>query len=122
MSESELEELNDFQDRGGFSNRSDMLRSAIQSFLAEHRKLETLQGNITVVCTILYSSKGKDMQCLNIQHEYSRLVEAMVHSHANGDVCVEVMVVKGDADDVRRFILSLRNQRKVSRIEVVSVE
>jgi CopG family nickel-responsive transcriptional regulator len=122
MSDAELEELNDFQKKGGFSNRSDMIRNAIQSFLAEHRQLEGLQGDVTVICTVLYSSKGKDMQCHHVQHEYSKLLEAMMHSHTNGGVCIEVMVVKGDAKDVRGFIRSLRNQRKVSRVEVVSVD
>ena len=122
MAQSDLEELERLQTDGGFANRSDLVRHAIQSLLADHRTLEGVKGDVAAICTVFYSLKGKDMQCHHIQHEYSHMLEAMMHAHTNGGGCIEVMIVKGAADYVRSFIKSLRKQRKVTRVEVILVD
>ena len=121
MSDSEIEELNALQENGGFSNRSEAVRNAIQSLLAEQRTLETHTGEITVIVTVIYSKRGKSTECHHIQHEFSDILSAMVHSHTPDGGCIDVMIVSGDSYKIRQFIKTLRSQRNVTRIQAYAV-
>jgi CopG family transcriptional regulator, nickel-responsive regulator len=117
MSESDLNELEKMQSHGGFSSRSEVVRHALQSLIAEQRTLELASGAITAVFTVVYSEKGKNDQCDQIQHDYSQMITAMMHAHATDGGCVEVMLVKGRANDVRAFLKRLRAQNHVTRVQ-----
>jgi CopG family nickel-responsive transcriptional regulator len=121
MPESDLAELEQLRTEGGFSNRSEVIRHALQSLLSEHRTLEDIQGAVTAICTVVYSLKGKDILCHHVQHEYSMLITSMLHAHSENGSCIEVLVVRGEATTVTDFIKALRSQKKVSRVEVVLV-
>lgn len=118
MTESDLQELERLKDSGGFSSRSEVVRHALQSLLAEHRSIENLKGDLTAIFTVLYSSKGKNTVCLDVQHEFNHLLTALMHAHSNDGTCVEVMLVKGPADDARSFLRQLRTQTQVLRVGV----
>ncbi len=117
MSDTDLVDLNSLQAKGGFSNRSEVVRHAIQSLLAEHRTLEGYTGNVTVIVTVVYAEDGKGKDCQNVQHRHSQMITTMVHSHTGDGGCIEVLIVNGDAKDVRRFIKALRANRSVSRVK-----
>ncbi len=118
MPDSDLNELERLQSDGGFSSRSEVVRHALQSLLAEHRTLEQAVGEITAVFTVTYAEKGKDDECDDVQHDYSRMVTAVMHVHATDGGCVEVMLVKGTAAGVRDFMKKLRTLKKVVRVQV----
>lgn len=118
MPESDLEELEKLQSDGGFSNRSEVVRHAIQSLLDENRSLEGFKGEVTVVVTIVFSNKGKDKNCQQIQHEFSRVISAMMHSHTKDGGCVEILVLTADAKHIRAFIKKLRTQRQIVRVQI----
>jgi CopG family nickel-responsive transcriptional regulator len=121
MPDSDLEELEQLQIDGGFSNRSEVVRHAIQSLLAENRSLEGFRDEVTVIVTIIFSQKGKDNYCHQVQHEFNRVISAMMHSHTKEGGCVEVMVLTGNADHIRDFIKKLRTQRQIIRVQVTLV-
>lgn len=118
MSDSDLNELEKMQTSGGFSSRSEVVRHALQSLIAEQRTLEQASGDITAVLTVVYSEKGKNDQCDQVQHDYSQMITAVMHAHATDGGCVEVMLVKGGANDVRGFLKRLRAQKHVTRVQV----
>ncbi len=118
MSDSDLEDLEDLQSEGEFSSRSDVVRHAIRSLLAEHRELEQLAGEISIVMTVSYASAGKDAVCNRVQHAYSSLITALMHSHASDGRCVDVLMTKGSAEKVREFVKNLRSQRHVDQIQI----
>ena len=118
MPDSDLSELEKMQTDGGFSSRSEVVRHALQSFLAEQRTLELAAGDITAVFTVMYSDKGKNNQCDQVEHDYSRMITALMHAHATDGGCVEVMLVKGAANEMREFLKKLRTQGQVIRVQV----
>jgi CopG family nickel-responsive transcriptional regulator len=118
MSDTDLSELEKLLKDGGFSSRSEVVRHSLQSLLAEHRALQEYSGNISTIITTMYSEKGKDSKCNQVQHEFSRLISAMLHAHSSNGTCVEVMVVNGNAEEVRAFVQKFRSQKRVSRLQV----
>lgn len=118
MPDYDLNELEKLQIAGGFSSRSEVVRHALQSLLAEQRTLELAAGEISAVFTVVYSEKGKNDQCDQVQHDYRRMITAVMHAHATDGGCVEVILVKGKATEVRRFLKRLRTQTQVIRVQV----
>ncbi|TFF84762.1 CopG family ribbon-helix-helix protein [Candidatus Thorarchaeota archaeon] len=118
MQENDFGELERLKQEGGFSNRSEVVRHALQLLLSEHRSLEETKGQITAVFTVSFADAMKDRQCNRVQHEYSHLISAMMHAHTIGGGCIEVLVIKGDADEVREFLQRLRTQKPVEQVRV----
>lgn len=118
MTDSELEDLELLLKEGEFSNRSDLVRQAVQSLMSEHRKIESVKGVITAVVTALYYKKGQGHNVSAVQHEFRNYLAATVHSHTSEDNCIEVMIVTAKADVIRDFIKKLRAQKKVLKVEV----
>ncbi|MHA2118416.1 MAG: ribbon-helix-helix domain-containing protein, partial [Candidatus Thorarchaeota archaeon] len=46
MPDEDLAKLERLQKEGGFSNRSEVVRHALQSLLAEHRSMEGYSGDV----------------------------------------------------------------------------
>jgi len=70
MTDEDLQELEFLQTKGKFSNRSEVVRHAVQSLMSEHRNMELVQGLITVVITAVYYKKGQGHNISSVQHEY----------------------------------------------------
>ncbi|TFG33659.1 CopG family ribbon-helix-helix protein [Candidatus Thorarchaeota archaeon] len=115
MSESDFEELENLRNEGKFSNRSEVVRHAVQSLLSEYHSLEHAEGTITAVITALYYKKGHGHTISAVQHEFREHITATVHAHTNEGNCTEVMIIKADAELVRDFVKKLRSQKKVLR-------
>ncbi len=115
MSDSDLEELEYLRDEGKFSNRSEVVRHAVQSLLSEHRTLERAEGTITAIITVLYYKKGTDHAISAVQHEFRDYITATVHAHTTEGNCTEVIIIEADAELVRDFLKKLRSRKKVLR-------
>ncbi len=118
MTDSDLEELEFLQKKGKFSNRSDVVRHAVQTLLTEHRTIEDVTGTVTAVFTALYAKKGQRKGISAVQHEYGDVLTALIHDHTSEGNCVEVMIVTSNANQVREFLKKLRAQKKVLKIDV----
>ncbi len=115
MSDSDFEELENLRNEGKFSNRSEVVRHAVQSLLSEHRSLEKAEGTITAIITALYHKKGHDHAISAVQHEFQEHITATVHAHTTEGNCTEVIIIEADAQLVRDFLKKLRSQKKVLR-------
>lgn len=118
MTDSDLEELEFLQKKGKFSNRSDVVRHAVQALLTEHRTIENVTGTVTAVFTALYAKKGQRKGISAVQHEYGDVLTALIHDHTSEGNCVEVMIVTSNANQVREFLKKLRAQKKVLKVDV----
>ncbi len=118
MADDDLEELGQLQNEGGFSNRSEVVRHALQSLMAELRTLEECRGKLTAVMTVTYHKTGKGNHSSPVQHRYHKYIEAMMHSHPGGGGCVEVLIIHGPADSIRELVKDQRALKQVSRVEV----
>ena len=117
MTDSDLEELETLLKEGEFSNRSDVVRHAVQALMSEHRTIESAKGVITVVATALYYKKGQGHNISAVQHEFKDSITATIHSHTSEGSCIEVMIITGKADTIRDFLKKLRAQKKVLKME-----
>jgi CopG family nickel-responsive transcriptional regulator len=118
MSESDFDELETLQKEGLFSNRSEVVRQAVQKLQSEHQRLEHVEGIVTAVFTALYYKTGKGDGINKVQHEFTEYITATIHAHTTDGRCAEVMIMDAEAEVIRSFLKMLRSQKKVLRVDV----
>jgi len=102
----------------GFANRSEIVRQALRAFIIESRSLRELEGEIAASITIIYERGAKKGQISEIQHSFGNIISTFLHAHVEEDYCIEVIVVKGEADKIRKLVEAFRTNEQITLITV----
>jgi len=102
----------------GFANRSEIVRQALRTFIMESRSLRELEGEIAASITIIYERDAKKGQISEIQHSFGDIISTFLHAHIEEDYCLEVIVVKGEADNIRKLVDAFRTNEHINQIKV----
>ncbi len=102
----------------GFASRSEIIRQALRLFIMESRSLRELEGEIAASITIIYNRESKKGQISEIQHSFGNIISTFLHAHIAEDYCLEVIVVKGEADDIRKLVEAFRTNEYINQIKV----
>ena len=113
-----LEELDAVLGEDKNATRSEVLRQAIRSYLTEYKDLDSLRGNIIATITVLYEKKEQNEELSRLQHEFSDMITAYLHSHLTETSCLEVMVIKGPSNRLKSLIDGLKANKPVKQIKV----
>jgi CopG family nickel-responsive transcriptional regulator len=113
-----LDRVDEYIQQQGFANRSEVVRQALRSYMSESRRLEELQGIITVIITLIYQREAKRSQITSLQHGYGGAVLTFLHTHVEADSCLEIIVAKGDAQTIRSLIQGLKSNKQISEVKV----
>ena len=103
-----------------FKNRSEMIRAAVRTLVAEKQELEKLKGKTTAVAVVVHATDADD-SVTEIRHSFGDIVSTQVHNTSLGD-CLEVFVLSGDAKRIIGFAQQLKKNRKVKYSRVMSTK
>ena len=113
-----LVELDKVLGREWCASRSEVLRQALRKYISEYRAVESLKGEVVATLTVLYDKSEKSEEQLKLQHEFGDIISAFFHSHVNEGACLEVMVVRGEAQRLKGLIDGLKANRFVRQINL----
>ncbi|MCW4017226.1 MAG: CopG family ribbon-helix-helix protein [Candidatus Bathyarchaeota archaeon] len=102
----------------GFVSRSEIIRQALRLYLTEDLKIEELKGETTATITIIYRENADRRRLLEAQHVYGGLVSTFLHAHVHEGFCLEVIILKGQAPLIKKFIDNLRQNEQITQIKV----
>jgi CopG family nickel-responsive transcriptional regulator len=102
----------------GFANRSEIIRQALRAFILESRNLRELKGEIAASITIIYDRGTKNEQISEIQHSFGDIILTYLHAHIEEEYCLEVIVVKGEAENLRKLVDAFRTNEHINQIKV----
>lgn len=114
--ESLLEKVDATIAERGFASRSEITRQALRLFLKKDIQIENLDGEIVATATIIYQEEANRERLLDAQHVYSGLVSTFLHAHIHEGYCLEVIILKGPAQTIRKFIDRLRTNEQITQI------
>lgn len=112
-----LSELDSVLGQEKSATRSEVLRQALRSYLTEYKKLDELEGSVIATISVLYSKEEKNEELFKLQHEFSDMITAYLHSHLTETSCLEVMVIKGPALRFKQLIDGLKANKPVKQIK-----
>jgi CopG family nickel-responsive transcriptional regulator len=109
-----LEKFDQLIARRGYTNRSEAFRDLIRDALVE-KTWEAPDAKVVGTVTIVYDHHVRllNEKLTDLQHEYYHHILSTLHVHLDHDNCLEVLVVRGRAADVRRIADTLISTKGV---------
>ena len=109
-----LEKFDGLIARRGYTNRSEAFRDLIRDELVE-KAWESPESRVVGTVTIVYDHHVRllNEKLTDLQHEFYHHILSTLHVHLDHDNCLEVLVVRGRAADVRKIADSLISTKGV---------
>ena len=120
LTEEILKEIDSLQKNLGFSGRSDAIRAGIRSFVAEEKQKEDLSGNVNAILLVVHNDEY-DNQVNGIKHSYEDLITTHLHSKIEGDKCMELFMLKGEAGSVSSITKDFQINKKMDTVKLVAL-
>lgn len=97
-----LEEFDDHIATRGYQNRSEAIRDLIRACLVENR-WEIGQDEMVGTITIVYDHEVRELtdKLVNWQHHHGHFIISTLHVHLDEHHCLEVIVLKGLAREIK---------------------
>lgn len=120
LNEDILSEVDKLQKALGFSGRSEIVRAGIRNLLAEEKDRQSLSGSLFAVLLIIHDEKSDD-QVTEMRHDYDRLINTHIHNKIDGDRCLEIFLLKGEAEGVKDMTKKFQANKKMDHVKLISM-
>ena len=89
--------------RKNYTNRSKAIADLIREEFVEEQWLEG--GEVAGAITIVFDHHKRELvnKLMDIQHDFQQVIVSAQHIHLDHDNCLEIIAVKGRADDVKKL-------------------
>jgi CopG family nickel-responsive transcriptional regulator len=106
----------------GYSSRSEGVRDAIRSYIVNYEWMSDVEGERVGVITIVYdhSQRGLKDNLTEIQHDYGGIIQSSLHVHLDQDICLEVVVLRGEGQDVRKAAERMMALKGVKHVKLTT--
>ena len=99
-----LEKFDALCDERSYPNRSEAIRDLIRGVLVEEEQ-QVGGAEIAAVLTMVYDHHVSDLsqRLVEIQHDEHDVILTSVHVHLDHHNCLEVLILKGPGDSIKRL-------------------
>jgi len=106
----------------GYSSRSEGIRDSIRSYIVNYEWMSDVQGDRVGVITIVYSHAQRNLESnlTDIQHEFSGIIQSSMHVHLDHDNCLEVIVLRGEGQDVKNAAERMMALKGVKHVKLTT--
>lgn len=118
MSEKMIRELDEIQDLLGFSGRSEAIRAGIKSLISENKSIEEAKGELHAILLVVHD-EHEEYSLMDTKHKYESIIVTQIHNNLGNDSCLEVFVLKGDADKIRKLFREFKGNDKMEYVKLV---
>lgn len=107
--------------RKGYTNRSEAVRDLIRDFLVAE-KWKAPKGEVVGSLTLIYDHevRGVSSKLTDLQHSYAANVISSMHVHLDERDCMEILVLRGAAGDIKKISDTLISSRGVKHGRLVT--
>jgi CopG family nickel-responsive transcriptional regulator len=114
LDESLLREFDRLIKRKGYTNRSEAIRDLIRDSLVRER-WELGTADVVGTITLVYDHETRELgdKLTDMQHDHYQRIVSTLHVHLDQHHCLEVMVVRGKAAELKKIADRLIGTRGV---------
>jgi len=123
LPENLLEKFDEIIARRGYSSRSEGIRDAIRSYIRYYAWMSEVEGERVGTISLVYdhNQRGLVNSLLDVEHEFSEIIRSSLHVHISHDMCMEVLLVRGDGRDVKSVTEKLMALRGVKHVKLTTI-
>lgn len=103
MDEELVKKFDTLLSKKGYSNRSEAIRDLIRKTLVDEEWEEGKE--VAGVILFVYNHHKRELadRILDIQHDHNKIIQSSLHIHLDHSNCLEVVVVRGEAREIRKL-------------------
>ncbi len=113
-----LQRIDAVQEEMGFSGRSEAIRAAIRMLIADKKEKDDLSGVIDATLLVIHDEKSSQWVS-NIRHDFQDLIKTQVHNHLENEKCLEIFVVNGDAERIKKMTRSFQTHKNLDYVKLI---
>jgi len=119
LEETLLENFEKYLNENGFPSRSEGIKHLMRNALVEQdwKKGTNVAGTISLVYD--HHKSGVMEKLVDVQHQFESLVVCTQHVHLDHHNCMEVLVLKGDAGDIRDLFTKIKSIKGLKHSSVM---
>jgi CopG family transcriptional regulator, nickel-responsive regulator len=123
LPENLLEEFDEIITKRGYSSRSEGIRDAIRSYIRYYGWMSEVEGERVGTISMVYdhNQRGLVNSLLDIEHEFSSIVRSSLHVHISHDICMEVLLVRGEGRDVKSLTEKIMTLRGIKHVKLTTI-
>ena len=115
-----LSELDKLQSSMGFSGRSEAIRAGIRSFVSDEKQKNQLDGKVNAILLVVHNDEF-DSVVTGIKQNFEDLITTHLHSKIEGEKCIELFLLKGEADNVTTMTRDFQINKKMDTVKLVTL-
>jgi len=106
-----------------YTNRSKAIHDAISNFIAEHKWAQEQEDQVIGAIVLLYYHDKPSLlnAIMKIQHEFESIIASSTHVHLTSDKCLEIIAVKGKAQQARNLMQKLMAKKGVKQAKLAAI-
>jgi CopG family nickel-responsive transcriptional regulator len=106
----------------GYESRSKAAHDAFRSFISEYKWTSEEAEVAGTIALVYYLDKpGLLNQIVEAQHKFENVVTCSMHVHLTKDKCLEIIAVKGKANDIRSLSQELMTKKGVKELKFTAI-
>lgn len=115
-----LSEIDKLKKSMGFSGRSEIIRAGIRNLISEEKQRTNLAGVIHAILMVVHDEESEQI-VTGIKHNYEDLIDTHLHSKIDGNKCMELFLLHGQADKVDVMTKDFKTNRRIDHIKLVAM-
>ena len=106
----------------GYNSRSKGIRDALNDYIVRYQWMNEIEGNRTGIIAAICDNHfvGVMDELTTVQHDYRQYINSTMHILMSKKQCLEVIVVNGDADNIRGLTEKIMSIRGVEHVKLTS--
>jgi len=123
LPENLLEKFDEIITKRGYSSRSEGIRDAIRSYIRYYAWMGEVEGERVGTISMVYdhNQRGLVNSLMDIEHEFSEIIRSSLHIHISHDMCMEVLLVRGEGKDVKNVAEKIMALRGIKHVKLTTI-
>ena len=118
LDDESMESLDAIASTFGLKGRSEAVRLAIRTTVAELKDEEEFNGPVEGVMIIVHEHHCNQWVNL-IQHRYNEAIKTQMHSHLKNGKCLELMIISGDGASIKDMMHEIQSTGEAKYLKFV---
>jgi CopG family nickel-responsive transcriptional regulator len=115
-----LSEIDKLQKSMGFSGRSEIVRAGLRTLISEEKQRSNLSGLIHAILMVVHDEESEQI-VTGIKHNHEDLIGTHLHSKIDGNKCMELFLLRGEAGKVDVMTRDFQTNRKMDHVKLVAM-
>lgn len=107
----------------GYKSRSKAAHDAFRSLISEFKWMRKKAEKIIGAIVLLYYVDMPSLldQIMHVQHRFEDVICSSMHVHLTQDKCLEIIAVKGDAQEIKQLTQELMIKKGVKQLKFAAM-